>query len=470
MDVLAGAKRERRDQVARVRRELAVDRRVPEGRERDDEGVELAAPVVHPVERGVRDQDVAAGAAEGEVAVAEARVVVLRVVVLAAVGEQVVVELQQVVAKAAEEPVAVRAADDPVVAVVAEQAVAAVVRLDELSAHVDELPGHRVAHIRVEVQEPVGDDRPRVDRVVGEELRVVRAGRVVVVVERVRIDDRVLDIELDLGLSAGDAVIAGAAVHEVVAEAAVEDVVPTGGRHRELRLLEELARDVEVGRGERPRLRDGVGLVLGEERVQRLGAAVSARQHDAVVAEDAVLAGAAVDAVVAGAAVDVVVLTLAEQHVVAGHAVDRVVTVLAVDQVGGADRAGCVGVPLGVVEEPVGARDDPLGRVVRVVVEGKERVSAAADDEVEDVAVVAEDHVGVVGMARAGEVAVVVAVEADAGAAEDDVAAVGPLRRGRQAVEVARAADQVVLAEIAEDRVGAAVALDPVAPVAPMPA
>ena len=65
------------------------------------------------------------------------------------------------------------------------------------------------------------------------------------------------------------------------------------------------------------------------------------------------------------------------------------------------------------------------------------------------------------------EVAVVVAHERDAGAAEDHVAAVGPLVRRRQAVEVARAAaDQVVLAEVAEDRVVAAVALDPVAAVA----
>ena len=121
LDVLPGAEADRDDQVTRVRRELAVDGRVPERRERDDEGVELAAPVVHAVEGGVRDQDVAAGAAEGEVAVAEARIGVLRVVVLAAVGEQVVVELQQVVAEAAEQPVAVRAADDPVVAVVAEE-------------------------------------------------------------------------------------------------------------------------------------------------------------------------------------------------------------------------------------------------------------------------------------------------------------------------------------------------------------
>ena len=90
----------------------------------------------------------------------------------------------------------------------------------------------------------------------------------------------------------------------------------------------------------------------------------------------AVDAGAAVDAVVAGAAVDVVVLALAEEHVVAVHAVDRVVAVLAVDQVGGADRAGGVRVALRVVEEAVGARDDPLGRGVGVVVEGEEAVRA----------------------------------------------------------------------------------------------
>ena len=168
------------DQVARPRRELAVDGRVAERRERDDEAVELAAPVVHAVERGVRDQHVAAGAAEGEVAVAEARVGVLRVVVLAAVGEQVVVELQVVVAEAAEQPVAVRAADEPVVAEVAVEPVAAVVRLHELAVRVDRLAGRLVDDVRVEVEEPVRDDRPRVVGVVGRELRrrrvVVRAG------------------------------------------------------------------------------------------------------------------------------------------------------------------------------------------------------------------------------------------------------------------------------------------------------
>ncbi len=82
-----------------------------------------------------------------------------------------------------------------------------------------------------------------------------------------------------------------------------------------------------------------VSCVGGEQPVERLGQAVAAGVDHAVVAEDAVLAGAAVDPVVAGAAVDVVVLAFAEEHVVADHAVDRVVAVLAVDQVGGADRS-----------------------------------------------------------------------------------------------------------------------------------
>jgi hypothetical protein len=57
---------------------------------------------------------------------------------------------------------------------------------------------------------------------------------------------------------------------------------------------------------------DELLLVRHGEQIERLGRAVPARVDLAVVAEDAILAGAAVDAVEAGAAVDVVVLALAE--------------------------------------------------------------------------------------------------------------------------------------------------------------
>ena len=59
-------------------------------------------------------------------------------------------------------------------------------------------------------------------------------------------------------------------------------------------------------------------------------------EQQAVVAEDAVDAGATRDPVLSGVAVDVVVLAVAEE-VAAGHAVDHVVAALAVDEVAAAD-------------------------------------------------------------------------------------------------------------------------------------
>ncbi len=64
----------------------------------------------------------------------------LGVVVQPAVGVEVVVELEVVVAEAAEQPVAVGAADEPVVADVAEDPVAAVVGLDQLAVHQHQAP------------------------------------------------------------------------------------------------------------------------------------------------------------------------------------------------------------------------------------------------------------------------------------------------------------------------------------------
>ena len=126
----------------------AVDGRDAERAERHEEAVELAAPVEHAVLAGVGDQHVAPGAAVGEVAVAEARVVVLGVGVGAAGGLQVVVELQEVVAEAAEQPVAVGAADQPVVPQVAVEAVPAVLALDELAVDDDRLAGRLVERRR----------------------------------------------------------------------------------------------------------------------------------------------------------------------------------------------------------------------------------------------------------------------------------------------------------------------------------
>ena len=67
VDSVAVGERVQERPVARVAG--AGDRALAEGAERDDVAVELAGPVVETVDGRVRDQDVAAGAAVGEVGV-----------------------------------------------------------------------------------------------------------------------------------------------------------------------------------------------------------------------------------------------------------------------------------------------------------------------------------------------------------------------------------------------------------------
>jgi hypothetical protein len=357
-----------------------------------------------------------------------------------------------------------------------------------------------------------------------------------------RVRHRVVVLRIGQGqrFGAGDGVVAGAAVQPVVAQAAVDDVVGVSGREqrrldaaagagrveverRQVHRLLQLARDVDdaglhVARGvdhlvEHVALhRAGVG-VGGAQRshaVQRLGVAgaVAAGEDAAVVAEHAVVAGAAGDPVGTPAADQVVVLAFAEQDVVAGHAVDEVVAAFAVQLVAGAVVAHlaigqCIGLVVRaarrVVHQRGGARHDAqrAGLAVDVVVEGQvagreghaaaaqragghaglEHVAVDGDaDQAVDVAVVAQDHVAVARMAvgldadHAGGAdrghAEVVARGARAGAAEDQVAAVGPLAAFGFAEHRRAAADDVVLAQVAEDHVVAAVAFDVVVAVA----
>ncbi len=356
----------------------------------------------------------------------------------------------------------------------------------EVEEEVDLLPlgaGARDADVLGAVGAVV-DLRPRVGRVVVGELggrRVVlqRVGRVdapggqdlrlrdVAVVERQR-------------LRPGDGVVARLAVDPVVAETAVDDVGVVGvlGRGRvgvvreQTGLVEQLPGREGEGLGVRPgdRLHD-IGRIGRIEVPQRLGEPVTARVVEPVVAEDRVVAGAAVDAVVAGAADDRVVLAATEQDVVSGFTEDEVVAGLAVDEVRGPDVVRSRGAR-GVVEQRPRARDDPLERGVVVVVEGEERqrhlgiavgvgggAPAGADEPVE-VAVVAEDRVGVVGVALGRQVAHVVDADPRSGSTVDGVRPVGAQRGRDQPEHRAAAADEVVLAEVAPDDVVAPVALD----------
>ena len=174
-------------------------------------------------------------------------------------------------------------------------------------------------------------------------------------------------------------------MQEVVAEAAVDHVVAADSiQVASIGRLLQLARDATIRAGEAGTELDACRTRFGvEQPVERLGQPVAAGLDQAVVAEDAVLAGAAVDAVVAGAAVEVVVLALAEEHVVADHAVDRVVAGLAVDQVGGAEVVGAAA--RRVVEERERPRDEPQRAGVGVVVERAGTPCDDADGSIADV-------------------------------------------------------------------------------------
>ena len=277
-------------------------------------------------------------------------------------------------------------------------------------------------------------------------------------------------------------------MNPVVAEAAVDrigvTVGPGVGRAADGeidRLLDE-AGDVHDRAGPWPRQADG-RLSRGGDPVERLGQTVAADLDEAVVAEDAVFAGAAENLVQSGAADEVVVPGVAVEYVVADLTVGEVVAVFAVDQVGAAD-VRCAGDAGRVVEQPVGVRDDSLrtARLRRARTRGvgadvrrrivDEAQEAARRHQSEQVAVVAEDGVGVAGMVgecpRGGvrPRAEQVRGQTGAGPTEEDVATVGPLGRRRQAEQRGTAADDVVLPETAEDHVVAAAALDVVVAVA----
>ena len=556
------------EELVEGRRPLAADGGDAERRERHDVGVELADPVDQAVAAGVADQDVQPGAAVRPVLVGRVRVrgVVVARLDLARLAGAVgagrrrrddVVGLQQVVAPAAPQRVVAGAADQPVVLEVAEDDVVAVgERGRELQAGgavgrqqhaaVDPLATGLVAR---SVEEPVvaggrlrrgavgveRDGATRVELVVERELaataRLLRVPRVGVVTVRQGVArvPGVLPVALvdadqgargavplgdgaDSGLAAGHRVVAGAAVQEVVAPAAEDDVVGVvrleqrvvaTGRVR----LEVVRREVDslvqrVGDVDRRRLDlagrvdelvehvavavagVGVGRQQAGHAVERLAhGRVAAGEDPAVVAEDAVLAGAAGDPVVAPAGDDVVVAGVAEHGVVGRTGVDGVVAGLAVHLVGPAevgaradDQARSrveevrpeVGAARRVVEQGHAA-DDQLLAGVRVVVEERHVLGDRADvgavdsDDPDDPAVVADDRVGVVAVHQvvvAAGVGAVVAGRVGAGAAEEDVGAVRPVAALGQAEEVAAATEDVVLADAAEHDVVAAAALD----------
>ena len=278
-----------------------------------------------------------------------------------------------------------------------------IVRVEE-----SELGGGRVVAQRVARVERMGEValRHRAD---------LRAGRIIVV-GRVR---------QHRGFGPRDRVVTRSAVDRVVAQPAIDDVVGVFRTEQHIlrrRVRVHIVRRQVSGVGERTvdvdyrvylviRILDQQADLRHRDRrdaVERLaeGRAVAAAEDQPVVAEDAVVPGAARDPVGAVAADDAVVLAVAEQHVVADHAEEEVIAGLAVDLVGGADvgrRNGGlkVGAARRVVEHLRGAHYDLRRGIVVVVVEAEVmagRGAVGADDAI-DVAVVAQDHVGVFGMA-----------------------------------------------------------------------
>ena len=218
--------REIEQELLNVRARSALNRRISKPRERHEEAVVFTRPIEHPVVPGVRDEHVTSAAAEGKVAGTSGAVPVSRIVsqiIEAAIRFEVVIELEVVVPKSAEEPVLARPAEDRVIAEVAEDPILAVFDQDTVGIE------------RFEIQQEASNLRTRIfgivevklagDRIVGERRRRDRAS----IVEEIRQRFR-----------AGDCIVARTAVDEVVAEAAINDVRAAGFPSEQIdRLFEE---------------------------------------------------------------------------------------------------------------------------------------------------------------------------------------------------------------------------------------
>ncbi len=308
-----------------------------------------------------------------------------------------------------------RTADEPVIAEVAEDDVVAVTRRAGRPER-----GVRRPFVGGEVEQEARDLGERIVLVVSRKL----FGGGIEVQHIAGIVGRIVERRERFG--AGHGVVAHPAMEEVAAQSAIDDVI----RRRQHRIevgigielerrqvdrLLECAADIDDGPGIGTRRDDhpveiGRGKGVDAEEVLAEGARIAAGEDASVVAEHAVDAAAAGDPVMADSTDQIVVLTLAEHDVVAAHAVERIVARLAVDFVaravvqGGGSRVH-IRAAGRVVEKLDGARYDMSRGAVIVVIEGQEGALAhpvGADQSV-DVAVVAEDGIGVVGVAlRAG--------------------------------------------------------------------
>ena len=488
--------RQRVEELAKLRLQAAAHRGQAEWRKRHDEAVELADPVDEPVAAGVADQHVASGTAIGPVLIARMRI---RRVVQAASRVEIVVDVDEIVTPAAVDIIAPGAAHQPVVAHIAEDLVFAVATHRAIG-----YAGDCRTFRLIKIEQEAGNLCERIVFVV---LGKFAGGRVVA--QHVARVGR-LGVELRQSFCSGDRIVARSAVQPVAAQATVDDVIRGVFGHaaelvrgrlpvvilaerRQVHRLLKLAGNIDVGLLDAARRADE-GLYRGNGYpVERVGSTVAAGIDAAIVTNDAILPGAAGDPVVAIAADNVVVLAIAEDDVAALHAVDKVVAGFAVYLVGRADIAGrrCTDIDAArcVVEQVGNAHDDAhaaaiLETAALVVAKLQEAVRvgvlarrAIGTYDAIDVAVVADYHVRVARMSCRcrgddmrgrilGRISYIVARDVGPGPAEDQIR---PIRAPVWRVEteqVGTAAQDVVLAEVAEDDIIAAVAFDVVVAIA----
>ena len=360
-----GAERER-DVVERlddVLVHVVDDRRAAVALPRIDVGVEVVLPVDQPVGDGVRDQDVVAGAAEGDVGVRQAGAAridgVVRVRVVARLQRLREPDQRRRLVRGEDAVDVARDLLDPLVEVVRRvvPAVVLVVPLDaaELAAQVV-----RLARARRELADEAAEARVRDRRL------DVRRVEVVVGLEQV------------VAVAAEQEVLVGAADEPVVAAVAEQDVLAVvdhrlRGRRVERRRRDEVEEEVDPGRD--VDLLERVALVVVPEQArarvvaERVAGRVVRRQRGedaervaAVVVVERERLGAG-HRVVAAAAVHEVVAEAAVHDVVAAG-VERLLDRGVVELPGDVDRdVDVVGVGVAGVQRQLRRRGDPEQRL-----------------------------------------------------------------------------------------------------------
>ena len=160
---------------------------------------------------------------------------------------------------------------------------------------------------------------------------------------------------------------------------------------------------------------------------------------------------------------EIIVLSVPEEDVISGHAMDDVIACFAVQFIAENVVAGVAECIIQVLSR---AWHNPH-RAVSVVVECDVVVAGDAVDshDAEDVAIVAEYHVGVAGVSVERFITRIVSCGSCAGTPEDHIITIRSIRDCGSAEQTGAASDNVVLSKVAQDDVVAAATFDVVVPV-----